>query len=172
MGSNLFKLSIVFLFLLIGVTVYGQHFAEIEFEGTKKEIKRTKKFLKQHTLSLIILNGRIKVHYTSDTVLVFNDFTEKQIKYLKKQEFILVEFKGKNSCSYSLLPNAFSSWYYKSIRSLVIYDATKNTMFVRRKRKRYTLNFTYSENGMSFSTPLSLIPCSEYKGEYDNGMPK
>jgi predicted ATP-dependent endonuclease of OLD family len=155
----------------MNIAVYGQHLAEVEFYGTKKEIKRTKKFLKQHTLSLIILNERIKVDYASDTALVVNDFTDRQINYLKTQAYILVEFKGKNFCSYSLLPNAFSSWYYKSIRSLVIYDATKCTIFVRKKRKRYVLSFTYFENGMSFSTPLSLIPCSEYKGKYDNGMP-
>ena len=99
-------------------------------------------------------------------------FPKEQINYLKKEEFVLIKFKSEKYCYYSLLRNAFSSWYYKSIRNLIIYDATKNTMFVRRKRKRYVLTLSYSEKGMSLRMPLNLIPCLEYKGEYDNGMPK
>jgi hypothetical protein len=145
---------------------YSQIISKIEFSGNQKQVKETQKLLDKYNIYFVLSdNEEIKATFTKDSLLIIEAITNDQIKQIKNQEFILVKFQNKKSCFYSLFPNGFT--VYKSIKNLMIYKSTKKRKL---KDKRYTMSFLYVSKGMSLSTPLSLIPCSEYKGEYDNGL--
>ncbi len=142
---------------------YSQTTTKIEFSGTKKQVRETKKALNKYDIYLMLPDKEIKIVYTADSLLIVEKITANQIEQIKSKEFVLIKFRSNKSCFYSLFPNGF--FVYNSIQNFMIYKSSKED-------NRYALNFSYTSNGMSLSTPLSLIPCSEYNGEYDNGLEK
>jgi len=152
---------------------YCQITAKIEFSGTKKQIKETKKILAKYDIYFVLSDEEIKSNYIKDSLLTIENITNNQIDQIKSQEFILIKFQNKKSCFYFM----FSSEFVKSnvIKNLIIYRVPKKKRIlwlfpVTKKSKDLASEVSYSERGMSISHPLRLIPCSEYEGEYDNGI--
>lgn len=147
---------------------YGQITAKIELSGNKKQVKETKKLLGNYDFYFILGNEVLEAKYTNDNLLVIDSIGNEQIEQLKNQEFLLTRFYNEKSCLYSLLPNGF--FYYEEIPSFRMYESTKTHKFIGKERRRFALNFSHNYKGTSRNVPLSLIPCSEYNGEYDNGL--
>jgi hypothetical protein len=167
-------LVILILFCLRSInfnnSVYSQATAKIDFTGSEKQMKETKSLLSKYEIYIVLsANDEIKANFTKDSLLVIENITQSQMDKMKDQEFLLVKFLRKTFCYYSLLPNGF--FVYNTISCFMIYETTKKHKFIKSKHKRWATNFCYkSKEGWFVGIPLSIIPCSEYKGEYDNGI--
>lgn len=165
--------SLCMWFMNLNNMAYCQITAKIEFSGTKKQVRETKKMLGKYDIYFVLSGEEIKGNYINDSLLIIEKINQSQIEQIKNQEFVLVKFQDKKSCFYFM----FSNEFIKSnvIRNLIIYRVPKKKRIlglfnITKKSKDLASEVSYSEKGMSISHPLRLIPCSEYKGEYDNGL--
>lgn len=175
----LIKMFVILLFISEGNVVFGQNgttnVVKIGFYGTEKEIEKTKSILKKSSIKMFLGQEEVNVDFVSDNSFKVNGFTKSQDSILLSQKFVLFKIrKRKNRCYYFLLPNGFLNGL---ISSLIIYKSyiSKKVFALRRfminiKGKYLSYNFSYHSEKGFVSTPLTLIPCSKYKGEYDKGL--
>lgn len=163
-------LPFISLFLIVtnfSNIAFCQVKSKVEYTGNFKEVRRTKKILNKYDLYLILNEKEVKIDF-NDSIMKIENITIDDKDFLRKQEFILVKFLKNKYCFYSLLPNGF--FLYSSIKELIIYNSSKICILKINKHRHLALNFLYVSHGRSFGIPISLIPCYEYKGEYDYGM--
>ncbi len=162
---------ITFLFILNSVNVtFGQYFANIKFDGENKEVRKTKSILKKYNIQLILSGEEINVEFVNDNSFRIDSLSNNQIEQLRTQEGLLVRLSRNNRCYYGLLPNGFfDPW---GIRCLIIYNVGRRIRYLGEIKSRYlAVNFCYTnEQGLYCNIPLSIVPCDEYEGQYDNGL--
>lgn len=154
--------------------VYSQMTLRIEFSGNEKQVKETKKLLSEHNIYFILTDDEeINVTYTKDSLLIMENITDEQIKQIKSQRFPLVKFRNKKYCFYTMV----SVNFFKSniIKNLLIYRIPKEKSImglitITKKSTKLASELSYTERGLSINHPITMIPCSKYKGEYDNGL--
>lgn len=148
--------------------------AKIEFSGEKKQVKETKKMLTKYNIYFVISDIEIKANYVKDSLLTIENITNEQIEQIKNQEFILVKFQNKKYCFYFIFSNKFiESGVLKKlfIYRVPIKKRILGLFTITKKSKNLASEVAYKEKGKTtVYIPLRLIPCSEYKDEYDNGL--
>ncbi|MBK7110398.1 MAG: hypothetical protein WAU21_08565 [Chitinophagales bacterium] len=147
---------------------------KIEFSGDQNQVNETKKILSKYDIYFVLSDDeQIKSSYNKDSLLIIENISVEQLERIKSQKFPLVKLQNKRHCFYSLLStNFFNS---STIRNLIIYRIPKDKRIiglftVSLKSKELASKLSYTRNGLSISQPISMIPCSKYKGEYDNGL--
>lgn len=165
--------SFCLLLMSVNLISYGQITTNLEFSGSKKQVGETKKILAKYDIYFVLSDKEIKATYTKGMLLTIENITNDQIEQIINKEFVLVKLQDKKTCFYFM----FSNEFVKSnvIKSLILYRVPKRKRIVglfavNKKSKALGSVINYSENGMSISLPLTLIPCSEYRGEFDKGL--
>ncbi len=175
MFTNFISLFFCLYMASFSNALHSQSTIKIEFSGNQKQVKETKKILSKYDIYLIFSdNKEIKYIYTKDSLLIIENKSDEQLESIKSQEFPLVKLENKRHCFYFLL----STNLYKSntIKNLIIYRIPIKKkrvlgLFAKTKKtKELAGELNYTKRGLSISQPIILIPCSEYKGEYDKGL--
>lgn len=175
MFTNSISLFFCLYMAIFSNALHSQATLKIEFSGNQKQVKETKKILSKYDIYLILSDDEeIKCIYTKDSLLIIENKSDEQLERIKSQEFPLVKLQNKRHCFYSLL----STNLYKSntIRNLIIYripikkKRVLGLFTITKKTKELASELSYTERGLSISQPITMIPCSEYKGEYDKGL--
>ncbi len=155
------KLLISLIMLLQLGVLYSQTVAEIKYYGTKDVVNKTKHFLDNYQMHLLILEDFINVEFLNDSTLqvIPNDI---QIQYLQNQKFLIVRFSKPRSCFFSLFPNIFNP--KTNLSDIRIYKISYKGMLI--KTGEIGISFYFRERGYAVSQTFIMIPCSEYKNDF------
>lgn len=170
----LFILSFSLMFVNCITIALSQTSVKLEFNFIQKKVKKeTQKVLQKYDLSFIVSNEEVKSTYTKDNILNFENISKQQLEQIKKQGFVLVKFSNKKKCFYFIFSSDFLM--DNKINNFLIYRITKNKRIFKLFLIKYKTNdlastINYNLNGKSLSRAIGLIPCIEYKGEFDKGI--
>tara|TARA_R110002049_G_scaffold154302_8_gene318791 strand:- start:3860 stop:4432 length:573 start_codon:yes stop_codon:yes gene_type:complete len=164
---------LVLMFSLFSASM-GQMTVEIDFSGNSKGQKReTKRMLRKYDIYLVLPNEDIKCEYYNDSLLNIENITEKQINRIDSMGFVVAKFINKRSCLYFMFLDDFLE--DKKLESVLIYRSAKTIdvfgLFrIQIRNNGLVGHITHSAGGERPTYIVSMIRCTEYEGQFDNGM--
>ncbi len=155
------------LFFLLHQALQGQTAIGLEFTGTQKQFKETKKILKSHVVYFNFSDSFIKIDFIKkDTIYIPSIYVDNR----KNDDFILIKLVSHKRCYYSLLSIDFCS--EMKIKNILMYRIPKKIhlfgrCFVMFKSKDLASEISSEVNQSKIYIPIYMIPCKLYNGEFE-----
>lgn len=167
---------LVFLALMFSllITSIGQMTVKVDFSGNSGgQTRETKRMLSKYDIYLVFPNEDIKCEYCNDSLLNIENITEKQISMIDSMGFVVVKFINRSSCLYFMFLDDFledrkleSFIIYRSAKVISIFD-----LFSFQVRSNGLVgHINHSVGGGRSTYIVNMINCSEYEGQFDDGM--
>tara|TARA_R110002049_G_scaffold306937_1_gene506190 strand:+ start:3101 stop:3649 length:549 start_codon:yes stop_codon:yes gene_type:complete len=151
----------------------AQMVLEISFDGNSRQIRESKRMLRKYDIYLVLPKEEIKCNYYNDGFLNIEDISTKQINKIDSNGFVVTKFINRSSCLYYLFTDELIKdsilddfRIYRSAKTIDILG-----LFSFQIRNNGLVgNITYQEDGSRPTNIAFMITCSEYEGQFDNGM--
>lgn len=178
-------------FLAVSNIAYSQKKAFIvSLDYSEKFEKKSKRnLMKIKKWYMILNNDEIEFQYSKKEGFIFPELTEEQLLLLEGKDDVLIKIKDNKRCYIGLLPSCEILNSQKN-RSVTSFSTTISPFIMYKDKENIYIHYSFSprlseeqikqikEIKASGKVPLvdnayilnlRLIPCNEYKGEYDKG---